>query len=231
MLVPPGLITTSTTARHLRVHGRQLRKLTEQTALSTVAPVALGRAMGSFGFVPQVGVMALRQIRSGAPYRLTSWQAALEDILKSGAWQRAIQVVRSLGRIRRVSARSTSFVEDLLLSPLLRDEMLALQEESLAALEEHELAGQFQIEPLIVDRIEDEDDAVVLVGSEGRAFSLPRALLQAANLERDKARGILVATQTGAGVDVDVWPSVGEDEPRRWEPDAELLALRQVPDA
>lgn len=84
-----------------------------------------------------------------------------------------------------------------------------------------------QVEPLVVDRLEDEDDAVALVGSQGRAFSIPRALLRAANLDREKARGVLVATRTGAGVEVDVWPAVGEAEAERWEPDPELLALRR----
>lgn len=226
MLVPPGLITAATVARHLGVRGRQFRKLAARTALSSAEPVALGRAMGSFRHVPQLGVMVLRQIRSEAPHRLASWQGALADVLQSASWRRATLALRSDVRNERPPGSAASHVEESLLSPSLGEAMRSLHEQSLATIETHGLGSQVQIEPCIVDRLEDEGEAVVLVGSAGRAFSLSTALLRTANLEREKARGILVATRTGAGVELDVWPAVGEDEPVTWVPDSELLDLR-----
>ena len=98
--------------------------------------------------------------------------------------------------------------------------------ESLALLEQYDLRDQVQIEDLLVDRIEDEDDAVVLVGNAQRAYALPRPLLRTAGLEWEGARGVLVATRTGVGVHLDVWPAVGEGDTAAWEPDAALFDLR-----
>lgn len=75
------------------------------------------------------------------------------------------------------------------------------------------------------ERLEDAEDAVVLLGDHRRAYALPRALLRPAGLERERARGVLIATRTGVGVDLDAWPAVGEAGDAR-SPDPALLALR-----
>ena len=54
--VPPGLATLESTAHHLHVSARRLQALTAQTPLRQVAPVSLGRALGTYRLVPQLGI-------------------------------------------------------------------------------------------------------------------------------------------------------------------------------
>jgi hypothetical protein len=104
--------------------------------------------------------------------------------------------------------------------------MEALHRESMAALDRHGLAEHMQVEAMIVDRLEDDDDAVILVGADQRAYLLPRVLLRVAGLDREKACGVLLATQTSAGIELDVWPAAGAGEGTEWYPDLALLAQR-----
>jgi hypothetical protein len=104
--------------------------------------------------------------------------------------------------------------------------MEALHRECMAALDRHGLTDHMQVEAMIVDRLEDDDDAVILVGADQRAYLLPRALLRVAGLDREKAWGVLLATQTSTGIELDVWPAVGAGEGTEWRPDPVLLAQR-----
>jgi hypothetical protein len=91
-----------------------------------------------------------------------------------------------------------------------------------------DLADLVQIENIVVDRLEDEESAVVLVGATERAYLLPRHLLQREGLEREKASGILIVTHTSEGITLDVWPSVSAPEPSEWWQDPEALRRHMV---
>jgi hypothetical protein len=83
-----------------------------------------------------------------------------------------------------------------------------------------------QIEAMVVDRLENDEEAVVLVGPEERAFVLARSLLRIAGLDFEKARGILVATHSGESVVIEVWPAVEGSDATVWQPDSNLLRHR-----
>src|SRR5436305_7865863 len=208
-LVPPGLATLESTAHHLHVSARRLQALTAQTPLRRVAPVSLGRALGTYRLIPQLGIAVLRQVNARASYHLPSWQAALVDLLASDTWLEATAHL-SRGRRTRGDVRGgRATVESMLVSPMLRPIMEALHRECMAALDRHGLTDHMQVEAMIVDRLEDDDDAVILVGADQRAYLLPRALLRVVWLDREKAWGVLLATQTSTGIERDVWPAVG----------------------
>lgn len=224
-LILPGLATLETTADHLRVPERRLRALIRATPLARIAPVALGRARGSYRLLPQLGLAALRQALSPVPRRLPDWEAALAALLASEPWRTALaRVIDDSGVPSERGGRAP--MERVLLSRTLQPAMAALHRESLMLLDRYDLRDQVQIEDLLVDRIEDEDDAVILIGDAQRAYAVPRPLLRMAGLEREGARGILIATRTGVGVDLDVWPAVGEGDATAWAPDPALLDLR-----
>jgi len=94
----------------------------------------------------------------------------------------------------------------------------------MAAIERHGLASCVQVEDIIVDRFEDDDDAVVLIGASQRPFLLPRARLVEAGITREKQRGVLLLARTGDGVVYDVW-ATSEDDGVNWRPDPALLTL------
>ncbi len=68
--IPPGLTTQEGAARRLAMTPRQFRGYAERTPLARQRPVALGRGRGTYRFIPQVGVIVLRQIRARTPWRL-----------------------------------------------------------------------------------------------------------------------------------------------------------------
>jgi hypothetical protein len=226
VLVPPGIVTLETVGLHVHLQGRRFRALLARTPVGTTDSVSLGRAAGTYRIVPQLGVLLLRQLCSTIPLRLGAWEEALREFLVSAAWRDGTHALAREYRVQRASPSGQKVVETVLRLPSLRSTMVALHTESLAALDRHDLADQVQIEEFVVDRLEDEDEAVVLVGDRQRAFMMPTQLLRIAGLEREKARGILVATRTGAGVDLDVWPAAGMLDGAVWQPDPRLLALR-----
>lgn len=171
-----------------------------------------------------MGIPLLRQALSPAPCRLAAWQGAVDDVLASEAWARTLAAIaRKPSRERGAAAGAA--VDTLLLSPSLRNTMGNLHHESAQALARHGLDDLIQIQGFVVDRLEDDDDAVILLGPAQRSYLLSRFLLRVAGLDREKVWGILVATRTGTGIDLDVWPAVGEDTSGAWTPDAELLSL------
>ena len=87
--IPPGLATLESTAHHLHVNARRLQALTAQTPLRRVAPVSLGRSLGTYRLIPQLGIAVLRQVNADTPYHLQAWQAALADLLASDTWLEA----------------------------------------------------------------------------------------------------------------------------------------------
>jgi hypothetical protein len=224
--IPPGLITLESTAHHLHVSARRLQALTAQTSLRRVAPVSLGRSLGTYRLIPQLGIAVLRQVNAGTSYHLQAWQAALADLLASDTWLEATAQLSRRRPVRGDARGGSAAVERILLSSALCPLMEALHRESMAALDRHGLAEHMQVEAMIVDRLEDDDDAVILVGAEQRAYLLPRVLLRVARLDREKAWGVLLATQTSAGIEVDVWPAAGEGEGTEWYPDLALLVQR-----
>ncbi len=226
IIVPPGMATLESTARHLRVSAQRLRALTAETPLRQLAPVPLGRSLGTYRLIPQLGIAVLRQMRGDLPYHLHAWQAALADVLDSSTWRQATAHLTAINWADQGAKGGQTAVEEMLVSPALRATMEALQQESAAALDRHGLQEQMQTEKMIVDRLEDNDDAVILVGAEQRAYALPRSLLRLAGLDREKVWGVLIATQTSTGVDLDVWPAAGLSESATWRPDPDLLAHR-----
>ncbi len=95
--------------------------------------------------------------------------------------------------------------------------MYDLYSESLDVLDRWGLGALVDIDTMIVDRIGDENDAVILLGAAQEPYMLPTAALKAAGLDREKARGFLMATYTSEGVALDAWPTVGA--PEEWQPD------------
>ncbi len=110
------------------------------------------------------------------------------------------------------------------MSSALQPTMAALHHETMTVVDRHDLDALMQVEGMIVDRLEDENDTVILVGEAERAYLLPRTLLRIAGMDYEKARGILIATRTETGIEIDVWPAVGTAIDVAWQPDPELLA-------
>ncbi len=190
---------------------RQFRGYLERTPLARQHPIALGRGRGAYRFIPQVGVIVLRQARAHTPWRLDSWFVTLDDILRSDEWHAAVRGVadqlatgmRSRGGdvVERAAlsapqrARMSDPHERPAISPgplsrqrPQRARMSDLHERSMAAIERHGLAPCVQVEDIIVDRFEDDDDAVVLVGRAQRPFLMPRSRLVEAGVTREKGR-------------------------------------------
>lgn len=225
-LIPPGMATMESVARHLHTSSRRLNALAERTPLKGIETVALGRALGTYRLVPQLGVALLRQARARSPHHLCAWQDALLDVLSSQTWRRAMAYLSDQNRMEWHGGSGHAALEAMLVSAAARSVMEALHQTSLSAIDRHGLRDLMQIEGMVVDRIADEDDAVVLVGTAQRAYLLPRALLRVAGLEREKAWGVLAAIHTSEGIDLDVWPAVGASDSTAWQPDPELLAQR-----
>ena len=223
-LIPPGMVTTESVARHLHISSRRLNALAAQTPLKDIGTVALGRSLGTYRLVPQLGVSLLRQALARSPHHLCAWQDALLDVLSSETWRGATTYLTSQSRLDWHGSGHAA-IEALLVSAASRPVMEGLHQTSLNLIDRHGLQDLIQIEGMVVDRLVD-DDAVVLVGTAQRAFLLPRALLRVAGLEREKAWGILAATHTSEGIDLDVWPAVGASDSMAWQPDPELLAQR-----
>lgn len=225
-LVPPGMVTMESAARHLHISTRRLNALAAQTPLHDIATVALGRSLGTYRLVPQLGVVLLRQALARSPHHLCAWQDALLDVLSSQAWQGATTYLSGRNRMEWYGGSGHAVLEAMLVSMASQSVMDALHQTSLSAIDRHGLGDLIQIEGMVVDRMEDDDDAVILVGATQRAYLLPRELLRVAGLEREKAWGVLVATHTSEGISLDVWPAVGTSASTAWQPDHELLAQR-----
>jgi len=226
--IPPGMATLERTAQHLRVSPRRLYTLTLQTPLKRIKPVSLGRSLGTYRLIPQLGIAVLRQFLVSSSYHLPSWHAALTDLLASETWNDATEHLGDkLGNYRSDSlGGGSTALETLLISSALQPTMEALHHETMTVVERHDLDSLMQVEGMIVDRLEDENDAVILVGEAERAYLLPRTLLRIAGLEYEKARGILIATRTETGIGIDVWPAVATSTTVAWRPDPDLLAQR-----
>jgi len=168
-------------------------------------------------------VLTLRQARAHLPWHLDAWLATLDDILRSDEWHASVQ-----GVVDQLSARTGPRVGDVAeraaLAATQRARMADLHERSMAAIERHDLTLCIQVEDIIVDRFEDDDDAVVLVGRAQRPFLLPRARLVDAGITREKQRGVLLLTRTGDGVVYDVW-ATDDGDGANWQPDPDLPTL------
>ncbi len=221
--IPPGLTTQEGAARRLAMTPRQFRGYAERTPLARQRPVALGRGRGTYRFIPQIGVIVLRQVRARTPWRLDAWLLALDDILGSNEWRAAVQGVADQ-LAKGTPSRASDVVERVALAATQRARMADLYERGMATIERYGLTPYIQVEDIIVDRFEDDDDAVVLIGRTQRPFLLPRARLVEASVTREKQRGVLFLTRTGDGVVYDIW-ATGEDDEANWRPDPDLLTL------
>lgn len=236
--VPPGIVTIESAARHLDISARHLNALAAQTPIQDIETIALGRALGTYRLIPQLGVVLLRQLCVPQPWYLTLWLEAVRDLLTSSAWQHAIEQLRALAaaqdrpqttwrqlrstRQAHDLPRGRAAVEAMLLSSALGPATQALHEACMSVLAQKDLANLVQIEDIAVDRLEDADSAVILVGATERAYLLPRHLLRRAGLDCEKASGSLIVTHTSAGITLDVWPSLSPRESAAWwlDPDA-----------
>jgi hypothetical protein len=213
-------------ARHLEVGPRRLHALSMHTPLQHIKPVALGRSLGTYRLIPLLGVVVLQQHLAAKPWHLAAWHATLETVLASDAWRQAIDQLREEAWAQHGSSGGSTAVEALLRAPGLCAAMEALQHELVAALHAQGLEDLIQLEEMVVDRLEDEEDAVVLVGPEERAYMLPRTRLRAVGLDHEKSAGVLLATHTGDGIRIDVWPAMRANESAEWRPDPDLLRHR-----
>lgn len=221
--IPPGMTTQEGAARRLAMTPRQLRGYAQRTALARQRPIALGRGRGAYRFIPQVGVAVLRQARAHLPWHLDAWLATLDDVLRSDEWHAAVQ-----GVVDQLSAglgpRIGDVAERASLTATQRARMVDLHERSMVAIERHGLTPCIQVEDIIVDRLEDDEDAVVLVGRAQRPFLLPRVRLVDAGITREKQHGVLLLARTGDGVVYDVW-ATDEVDSTDWRPDPDLFTL------
>ncbi len=223
-VVPPGVATMESTAHHLQVSARRLQDAVRKTPLEQIKPISLGRSRGTYRLIPQLGIALLRQVLSVYPFRLALWEKAVCEVLGSSAWRQTTKQIIASGRMQWPPQGGSGVLEAMLTSPALGSLMEALQQESTAALMRHGLSDFLQLEDFMVDRLEDEEFAVALIGSKSRrAYLLPRAQLQLVGLDREKARGVLMATRTSRGIDLDVWPAIAPDGSEEWQVDPDLL--------
>lgn len=220
--VPRAIETMQGTAHRLHVSMRRLRALVEDTPLASAQTVPLGRSIGTYRLWPSIGVALLRQFLTPTPWYVREWCAAVEDVLASPAWlqaTRSVAQVRIDRDVRGQEARQR--VDAALASATLRLAMENLHHESLHVLDRRGLGAMVEIDTMIVDRIDDENNAVILLGEGQQPYVLPTAVLKAANLDREKAHGFLMATYTSDGIALDAWPAIGAT--REWRADPDLL--------
>ena len=237
--IPPGIVTLTDAARHLDLSTRQLHAVAASTPLRSLHTVALGRALGTYRLIPQLGVILLRQLCTAHPWYTPAWQTAIRALLASASWQAALEAVRELAAAQerpRSAWRYTGSpdaaagkrpgrgaVEALLTAAPLVPTLEALHEESLALLAHEHLQDQLEVEQMIVDRLLDAERAVILVGTDETAYVLPRQLLRRVSLDEEKALGTLIATHTSAGIVLDVWPALETAAERAWWDNPEAL--------
>ncbi len=228
-IIPPAAATMDATARHLQLGPRRVQALLSASRLNELAMLALGHSRGTYRLIPEVGIALLRQFQAPSPLHVDLWQRAVHDVTASSSWH-------ALGTALKESdwpaaargATGQAGIETVLHSPALRPTMEELHDANIAALQQYGLDGYLQVEAMQVDRLESEEEAVVLVGPRLRPYLLPRALLRIAGLDREKAWGVLVATRTATGVTIDVWPAVGMPQeealhdPDLWEQRVEV---------
>lgn len=82
-VIPPGMATMESAARHLEISPRRLNALAEQTPLQHIAPVALGRSLGTYRLIPLLGILVLRQLLPATPWHLAAWRAALDTACRA----------------------------------------------------------------------------------------------------------------------------------------------------
>jgi len=220
--VPRAIETMQGAAHRLHISMRRLHALIEDTPLANTPTTPLGRSIGTYRLWPYMGVALLRQCLAPEPWYAREWYAAIEDVLTSTAW---LQATRSVAHVRisreARGQEARQRVDAALMSVTLRSAMEDLHHESWRVLNRRGLAEMVEIDTMIVDRIDDENHAVILLGAEQQPYALPTAVLKAANLDREKARGFLMATYTSDGIVLDAWPMIGATE--EWRPDPDLL--------
>ncbi len=220
--VPQAIETMDGAAQRLHISMRRLRDLVKDTPLATTRTVALGHSVGTYRLWPALSVALLRQFLAAEPWYAREWRAAIEEMLASTAWQRATRLVARVPARPKVGGQSArQRMDAVLTSDTLRSAMYDLYSESLDVLDRWGLGSLVDIDTMIVDRIGDEHDAVILLGAAQEPYMLPTAVLKAAGLDREKARGFLMATYTSEGVALDAWPMVGV--PEEWQPDPDLM--------
>ena len=219
-VIVPGVVTWEAISRRLQLDRRDLARLLSQSIFGQLQPAAFGRGLGTYRLFPLLAVPLLRQMRARTPRRLDAWQDAIRGLLASATWQ------STLDALRKAPRHSDDNIDRLLLSSDLLEPMAQLQAEMALVLDLHGLTEEFQLAPLIVDRIDEEEDAVVLVGQNQVAYLLPRSLLTLAGIAQEQARGTLTATRTGAAVEIDAWPRAGAAHAPTWQPDPALWAMR-----
>jgi len=219
--VPQAIETMDGVARRLHISMRRLRDLVKDTPLATTRTVALGHSVGTYRLWPALSVALLRQFLAAEPWYAREWRAAIEEVLASTAWRQATRSVARAPTRQKVGGQSArQRVDASLISGALRPAMYDLYSESLDVLDRRGLGSLVDIDTMIVDRIGDENDAVILLGAAQEPYVLPTTVLKAAHLDREKARGFLMATYTSEGVALDAWPAVGA--PSEWQPDLAL---------
>ncbi len=220
--VPQAIETMDGVARRLHISMRRLRDLVKDTPLATTRTVALGHAVGTYRLWPALSVALLRQFLAAEPWYTREWRAAIEEVLASPAWRQATRSVAHVPMRQKAGGQSArQRVDAALTSHTLRSAMRDLYSEGLDILDRRGLGPLVDIDTMIVDRIGDENDAVILLGAAQELYMLPTAVLKAAGLDREKARGFLMATYTSEGVALDAWPMVGV--PEEWQPDPDLM--------
>ena len=123
--IPPGMTTQEGAARRLAMTPRQFRSCAERTPLTRQRPVALGHGRGTYRFIPQVGVIVLRQARARTPWRLDAWLSTLDDVLRSDEWHAAVRGV-SDQLTAGVRPRAGDVVERVALAATQRARMVSL---------------------------------------------------------------------------------------------------------
>src|SRR5581483_9012897 len=93
------MVTMESVARHLHISARRLNVLATQTPLQDIETVALGRSLGTYRLVPQLGVALLRQTLARSPHHLCAWHDALLDVLSSESWREATAYLTGQSRM------------------------------------------------------------------------------------------------------------------------------------
>jgi len=222
---PVPLTTRELAASHLSVSERHMRALWSQTPLLTIGRIFLGQGRGSYYPVPVLGIALLRQLATATPYHIDRWTAALNDLLQSSSWRNACEAMTQSSTIWPSSSRGRFGFEELVQTEALRPLMHSLYGEMVRGIVDRGVGELWDAQGMIVDRLETDEDAVVLVGEGLAARMLPRALLRLAGLDYEKARGVLTATQTTMGVAFDVFAALDAPSPSTWRPDPDLVAM------
>lgn len=219
--LPCGVQTIEDAARRVRLSPRHLQRIVKATVLATAPTVALGQARGSYRCWPMLGLPYIYQLLSASMFLRAQWEIALHDALEAPAWRETLAQLRDTARQRHEESGSGR-IAALLRQPQFRPLMERLWGETQTILEAHGLEGEIDIDHVIVDRIEDDDFAVILLGDTQDGWRIPTEILRRGGIAYEKAHGLLMATRTAHGVIYDAWPAL--DDSAVWQPDPRVLS-------